>query len=136
MWIGNSLGFARRSRGIRDKGQSIEVILSRQRRRRFLGVTVGVCRGLVESDQRDIGLDLVCLGAVSHHNHGLRVFKDVCQEIRRISQLENKECASCTKSGQAGDHIMGAPREKHANQAISSDSIASQALSQSIDFVV
>jgi hypothetical protein len=73
---------------------------------------------------------------VSHHDHWFRVFKDVCQEIRRISQLENKECSSCTKSGQAGDHIMSAPREKHANQAVSSDSIASQTLSQSIHFVI
>jgi hypothetical protein len=70
---------------------------------------------LVHDHKRNALFEFTNLSAVCHHHDGIGILEDVCEELWRISELEDQEGTSSTQSCETCNDIVSTSRKKDAD---------------------
>ncbi|QBZ60899.1 hypothetical protein PoMZ_07843 [Pyricularia oryzae] len=101
------------------------------RRQAILGWHRQVLRGsvgLVKNHKGNFRLDQTGVGSVSYHNGWVGVVNNITEKLRRICEFEDQECTARAEGGETGNDVVGAASQQHADEAVSANTLLSQAV--------
>jgi hypothetical protein len=94
-----------------------------------MGFAVGFSIGggvlLVKDDEGNAVRDLADLRSGGDDYGWLGVVEDICQKLRWVCEFKDEEGAACAQCCETCYHVVGAPGQKHANEAVAADSVLS-----------